>query len=261
MGRSIWYTFDRMDRPSNPEQRRQKIPRGFTRPEIEAEMQKAFDAVQRAGNPDTARAKFLDKAKNRLGRLFDGSDEPFAPTYAKIESLLNANDPRFASEVGGDIAELFEKIYEDTEKVARLRANEREERLLSIEHGGSVSLSPEAVLYGNRHGDERSFHLHVGASRTMSPAELLADIRAGMRELARKLQHDPAFAMVDTVVGTSWIVGANPKLLALMGFSVEAEPISAERAAAHFGGETRVIKRATISRDALIAKFGEKKSP
>jgi hypothetical protein len=46
-----------------------------------------------------------------------------------------------------------------------------------------------------------------------------------------------------------------------MGFTVENEPISAELAAAHYGGETRTVKRATISREALIAKFGEKKSP
>lgn len=188
-----------MKNESGEERQHVRIPKGFTRPEIEAEMQKAFDAVQGAGNPDTARAEFLDKAKNRLGRLFDGSDQSFALTYAKIEALLNAND--------------------------------------------------------------RSFHLHVGASRTLSPAELIADVRRGMGELAGRLRNDPAFANVDTVVGTSWIIGANPKLAELMGFTVEDEPVSAEFAAAHFGGETRVVKRATILREALIAKYGKNVSP
>ena len=259
MGRPIWYTFGHMDQLSNPENSRARVPKGFTRPAIEAEMQKAFDAVRAAGNPATARAELLDKAKNRLGRLFDGSEGSFEPVYAKIESLLNADDPRFASEVSGDIAALFEKIYEDPEKVARLRANEKEERLLGIEYGRSTSLSPESVLYGNVNG--REFHLHVGASRTMSPTELIVDVRRGMRDLADRLQNDPAFASVDTVVGTSWIIGANPKLAELMGFAVEDQPVSAEFAATHFGGETRVVKRATISREALIAKYGETKSP
>ncbi len=149
---------------------------------------------------------------------------------------------------------LFERLYQSPESIARLRANEREERELMVSAGHSVSLSPESMLFGNR--DSGIFRLHVAAARTLAPSELLRDFHLGMRELARRFQEDPDFADMTEVVGTSWLVGEHPDVARRMGFHVDEDPLPPDEVAAHFGGETRRVQRSWMTRDELMAKYG-----
>jgi len=99
-------------------------------------------------------------------------------------------------------------------------------------------------------GADNNMHLHVFPNMFTSQGEQLRLLREGLQLAAEKLRDDTT---VQKVYATSWIVTENPRLLEMLGFTVEG-PITKEEQEQLFGGEHRVVSRASIPREEFIDK-------
>ncbi len=223
-----------------------------------------FETIRTATNPAFERAAFMERTRATAARFFEGREATVAPILDEMDAMLAAGDERFPETIAEKLGRVFEEIYRDPETAEKfhghMRAVEREERDRIVAAAEGMSLSPQGMLYGKPDQDSDTFRLHVALAKTLEPTEMLRDFQAGMKELARRLASDPQFSRVQEIVGTSWIVGEKSKLAKLMGFHVADEPLSPEEAR-HFGGETRRVQKAWLTRDEVIAKYGETKSP
>lgn len=236
------------------------MPDRFKRPALLAGFEREFAQIRTADDPAKAREEWMGRIRRTAGIFFQGREDLVAPVIERMEAMLRANDdalPRVAADMLGDV---FEKLYGDPETAERfhehMRAVEREEREQIVQ--GSIPLSPERMLYGKfDEGDDTVFRIHVAVAFTLEVGEKLVDFRKGMRELARRLQEDPAFANVKEIVATSWLVGEHPNVAQRMGFHVEEESLSPEDARFFSAtGDTRKVLKSWMTRDELIAKYG-----
>lgn len=249
-----------------PRRDRRPIPKRFTRSEILAGMESTLATYQAAKNKETARRELVDRMRETATRYFSGME--VAPEMESVvddmDRMLRDEDPAFCERMAGRIASVFERIYADEDRGNefddKLRGLEREDRHLIVEKAEGVPLSPEWMLYGNI-GDDDVFRLHVAVGFTLSATEKMRDLQAGMRELARRVAHDPTFENVRQIEGTSWIVGEHPELIARLGFHVAERDLTDEEKKEHFAGEKRNVRKSWMSRDELIAQYGKKQTP
>lgn len=240
------------------------MPEQYSRQNLLAGFAREFETIRTAVDPSVERAAFMARTRVNAARFFEGKEAIVAPILAEMDAMLAAGDERFAETISAKLGGVFEEIYRDPEMAekfhAHMREVERGERDQIVAAAEGTSLSPQGMLYGKPDQDSDTFRLHVALAKTLEPTEMLRDFQAGMKELARRLANDPEFARVKEIVGTSWIVGEKSKLAKLMGFHVADEPLPPDEAR-RFGGETRRVQKAWMSRDELIEKYGEKKSP
>lgn len=239
------------------------MPERFTRPAMLAGFAREFVNIRSAADPDAEREAFMERTRATAARFFEGREELVASVLEEMDAMLRALDDRFPDVIATKLSKAFEDLYRDPETAQRfhehLRKVEREEREKIILANKGIVLSPQRMLYGMLDEDsDRVFRIHVAVAFTLEPAEKMVDFRKGMRELARIIQEDPAFANVEEIVGTSWLVGEHPSIAKRMGFHVDKDPLPPE-SAARFGGETRKVQRSWMSRDELIAQYGEKR--
>lgn len=241
------------------------MPDRFKRPTLLDGFRREFANMRSSADPAKALEEWMGRTRATAARFFRGHEELVAPVLERMDEMLRANDDSFPEVIAEKLGEAFESIYRDPEMAEQfhqhLRTEEREERERIVEAAHGTPLSPERMLYGKLDEDDATvFRIHVAVAFTLEVGEKLVDFRKGMRELARRLEEDPAFANVKEIVGTSWLVGEHPDVAKRMGFHVDVEPLPPE-AAAHFGGETRKVQKSWMSRDELIAKYGEKRTP
>ncbi len=226
-------------------------------------MESTFATYQAAGNKETARRELVDRMRETSTRYFSGTEEAseMESVVDDMDRMLRDDDVAFCERMADRLAEVFERMYEEgdrgTEFDDRLRGLEREDRHRIVEKANGVPLSPEWMLYGNL-GDDAVFRLHVAAGFTLGATEKMRDLRAGMRELARRVARDPAFEHVRRIEGTSWIVGEHPEFIAKLGFHVAERDLTDEEKSDHFAGEKRKVRSSWMSRDELLAQYGEK---
>lgn len=249
------------------EHRRQPrpMPDRFKRPTLLAGFQREFANIRTSADPAKAREEWMERTRATAARFFKGREELVAPILSRMDEMLRADDDAFPEVIAEKLGEAFENIYRDSETAEQfhehLRKEEREERARIVEAAQGIPLSPEQMLYGKfDESDDTTFRIHVAVAFTLEVGEKLVDFRNGMRELARRLREDPAFANVREVVGTSWLVGEHPDVARRMGFHVDEEPLSPE-AIAHFGGETRRVQKSWMTREELIEKYGTPRTP
>jgi hypothetical protein len=120
-----------------------------------------------------------------------------------------------------------------------------------VREGGFEPLS-EVISF---HHSDAIAHIHLAPAETMG-LNLLAQIRLGLRELAKRLENDQKLNDIQNIVATSWIVAAHPEILTRFGFNVLGQ-ISEEEKAAHFSYETRPIARAIMTREAYLEKWSQ----
>ncbi|PJE76980.1 hypothetical protein COV05_02200 [Candidatus Uhrbacteria bacterium CG10_big_fil_rev_8_21_14_0_10_48_16] len=236
------------------------MPERFTKPAIAEGFQRAFDQIMTSDDPESAREEFMLRTRDSAKRFFRERQEHIAPILEQMDEMLRHKDERFSEELSEKLSALFEAMYRDPETAERfhehLRQQEREDRERIVEHAKGVSLSPEGMLYGLLDApDNTTFRIHVATALTLDFKEILVDFRQGMRELARLIQHDPAYKDVQKIAGTSWIVGEHPRVAERMGFHVDPDPLPPEDMV-HFGGETRRVQNSWMTRDELIEKYG-----
>lgn len=129
-----------------------------------------------------------------------------------------------------------------------LEARQREQ---FMSHGDFTPLS-EALAFGVSNG---TAHIHLAPSSALGIAKLRADVEAGLRELARRMQEDEELRGVETIKGTSWIVAKNPRLLERLGFTIDG-PISEREHQTHFAEELRPVASAHMDRADFLARYG-----
>lgn len=117
-----------------------------------------------------------------------------------------------------------------------------------VERGGFTPLT-EYISYGTYND---TVHMHVAPSFDQSPLKMASLFKQGMQELARRLR-EPHMVNIQVVSGISPLIGKNPRLLELLGFSVV--PATEEERKMYFPNEKGPIGRATISRDAFLKQF------
>ena len=66
-------------------------------------------------------------------------------------------------------------------------------------------------------------HLHIAPASTMSPVEMLRDVKSGFKALAADLQAKDGLHDAEEITATSWIVAKNPRLLERFGFTVHGK--------------------------------------
>lgn len=69
----------------------------------------------------------------------------------------------------------------------------------------------------------RDIALHVDAVAHLPLSRKRRLMTEGLRKLAQRLARDPKLADIEKVVAASWIVGKNPELMRLLGFTVTDE--------------------------------------
>lgn len=111
----------------------------------------------------------------------------------------------------------------------------------------------ETLAFGVSRG---TAHIHLAPSSALGIAALRADVEAGLRELARRMQEDDELKGVTSVQGTSWIVARHPRLLERLGFTIDG-PISEDEHAAHFAEESRPVASAHMDRADFLARYGK----
>jgi len=240
------------------------MPEQYSRAMLLAGFTREFETIRTAADPASERAAFMKRTRATAARFFDGREATVASILDEMDAMLAVGDERFPETIAEKLGRVFEEIYRDPETAEKFHAHmrdvERGERDRIVAAAEGTSLSPLGMLYGKPDQDSDTFRLHIALAKTLEPTEMLRDFQNGMKELARLLEDDPELSRVKEVVGTSWIVGEKSKLAKLIGFHVADEPLSPEEAR-HFGGETRRVQKAWLTRDEVIAKFGETKSP
>lgn len=92
-------------------------------------------------------------------------------------------------------------------------------------------------------------HLHVQPNETASLREKLRFIKEGLAEIAKVLQAHPE---IETVGGTSWIVGEHEGILKHLGFRVSELN---EEQKKFYAYEERKVADATMNRDEFLKKY------
>jgi hypothetical protein len=253
-------TYHERTMDSEPQRDVRPMPERFTRKKLLEGFELKALQIQQAENPETAMVEFIAQSREKAASMFPEQQNEAIAVVDEMETLLRSGDETFAEKASDGLGKIFEHIYEDPVRAERfhqhLRDNERADRHRIVEAAKGTPLSPEQMVYGlfDPDSDER-FRLHIAMAFTLEPAEKLVDFRKGMRELARRVKEDPAFANTKEIIGTSWLVGEHPRVAEQFGFHVATEPLSPEDAP-RFANETRKVSRCWMSREELLAKWG-----
>ncbi|EKD33318.1 MAG: hypothetical protein ACD_76C00045G0004 [uncultured bacterium] len=142
------------------------------------------------------------------------------------------------------------KILKPAIDIREVYADKFEEAQAKVmnEEGGFTELN-RLVSYG-KSGPTIHIH-HVPGETVQNKRSLYLD---AMRKLAVIVSEDPG---VQQIVATSWIVAKNPSIFTMSGFNVE--DVSHEVRQAHFAGEKREIKTATMNREEFLKRFLKEK--
>src|SRR3990167_7971144 len=191
--------------------------------------------------------------KDVLVARFSESFRATVPEYAQL--LTDELRRQIASVSSGDINALIDCVDNVVNRVASryttreaLEARQREQFL---SHGDFIPLS-EALAFGTH---DTTAHIHLAPASSMGIAGLRADVDAGLRELARRLQSDPELQNIQTVKATSWIVAKNSRLIERLGFTVDGL-ISEEQKERHFFEESRPVASAHMDRQDFLKRYG-----
>ncbi len=246
---------------SEPRRGVRPLPERFTRKKLREGFEMKALEIQRATNRETAVAEFIKQSREKAADMFLEQQEQAMVIVDEMEARLRSEDAEFAQKSSEQLGNLFEEIYSDPDKAERfhqhLRADERADRHHIVEAAKGTPLSPEHMVYGLFDPDsDETFRLHVAVAFTLEPAEKLVDFRKGLRELARRVKEDPAFANTKEIIGTSWLVGEHPRVAEQFGFHVATEPLPPEDAP-RFAGEDRKVQRCWMTREELLDKWGK----
>lgn len=185
---------------------------------------------------------------DRLARTVPDRAEDLKEHFGSIETTKADGSAMTKEEiidaVSTSLSEFFDANFtaEDLEQVSR-KAFVRE--------SGFTELSK--LLSFNTRGKEAYIHLAPG--RTMRPKQLINDVRAGLQELAKRVETDESLKDVDSVHATSWIVARHPKLMERLGFTVTGA-IEEELRRKRFADDTRDIWHGEISKEDLLRLYG-----
>ena len=86
--------------------------------------------------------------------------------------------------------------------------------------------------------------LHIDLNRLTDDFKILKLLRDGLTTLALTVKNDPT---IQRISGTSWIIKENPRILQLLGFTVQEPGADEERNASD--------RKAVISRDDFLKKY------
>lgn len=254
-------TYDERTMDSEPRRGVRPMPERFTRKKLQEGFELKALEIQRAANRETAVTEFIKQSREKAASMFPEQQERVMAMVDEMETRLRSEDAEFAQKSSEQLGSIFEEIYRDPDKAERfhqhLRTEERADRHRIVEAAKGIPLSPEHMVYGLFDPDSNeTFRLHVAMAFTLEPAEKLIDFRKGLRELARHVKEDPAFANTKEIVGTSWLVGEHPRVAEQFGFHVATEPLPPEDAP-RFAGENRKVQRCWMTREELLAKWGK----
>jgi len=98
-------------------------------------------------------------------------------------------------------------------------------------------------------------HIHLEPAEGRSPGEKMELVQQGLRELAKKLIEDHALEGIKTILATSWIVAAHPRIMEKLGFKVEG-PIDEKMRREHFADESRPVGYSHMSREQFLELYG-----
>lgn len=101
--------------------------------------------------------------------------------------------------------------------------------------------------------EEGNMHLHVLPNQHSTITEKMTLMKQGLKLTANILIGHPE---VKFLYATSWIVAENPKLLEMLGFTIEGEISEIERTT-EFSDEQRDVWKAVIPREDFIDRYNK----
>lgn len=208
----------------------------------------------------------MSDTRAMVARDFQGMEKEVGPVLDEMDAMFSSGDEEAAKAVAEKMSRLFERMYQNPDLAERfhqrLRDGEQEDRERTVASKNAIALSPKSMLYGQVDKDDDTIlRVHVATAETLEPFEVRDEFNAGMRKLARLASDPSALLGMKRVVGTSWIVGEHPAVVARMGFTLAESDLSDEEKAKYFPGEKRKVRESWMTREELIKRYGETKSP
>lgn len=223
--------------------------------------------IEKSPDPVAKREEIMADTRAMVARDFRGMETEVGPVLDEMDAMFSSGDEDAAKAVAEKMVHLFERMYQNPDLAERfhqrLRDGEQEDRERTVAFKKGIALSPKSMLYGMSDvDDETTFRIHVATAETLVPSEVSREFLGGMRELARLAQKEGSpISKMERVVGTSWIVGEHPEVVERMGFHLAERDLTDEEKMKYFAGEKRKVRESWMSREELIEKYGEKKSP
>jgi len=204
-----------------------------------------------------------ERGRQRLRNIFDtekNGDDRIARILIELGPFLGQlidDDPDVLERLyeAGKIEnpdEFIETLLPVIEPLIRLRVERPEEyekiaRELFVRKSNFTPLN-QLLSYGR---DENALHIHVAPNESVGLKEKLELLREGLNKLAIVVDEDPA---ITEVTAASWIVAKHPRILESLGFTIIGE-VDGEMKKRQFGGETRPVAEAHISRQVLLDRY------
>ena len=99
-------------------------------------------------------------------------------------------------------------------------------------------------------------HIHLATAKELIKERGIVNFKGeiinGLKKLAEIVKSDEK---IKEIWAASWIVAKNPLILERLGFAVVGE-ISEEEKREHFSDEKRPVAKAFMTREDLLAKYG-----
>ena len=178
--------------------------------------------------------------KEKLGAFSDKLLELNPRAFDDIEKACLAEDgDRFAEAMMPILEPLIHLKIENLVEFERITRIDFNKKFIPLN---------DVLSYGR---DGNTIHLHVPPSESIGLKEKMYLLKSGLIDLAAMVKDDPTIV---EITGTSWIVAKAPKLLESLGFT-DRGLVSDEKRREYFGGETRPVAEAYISRQDLLDRY------
>ncbi len=130
-------------------------------------------------------------------------DDVLSQTFASKELYVDA------------IAEAMARTFNERISLEELEEMQREDILSRESHFGIND-----VVYYSLSEDKKEIHINIHNAKSISFGVMMEEFKNGLKEMAQKLQTDPALSEVNDIQARSWIIEKHPNIVKRYGFTL-----------------------------------------